>query len=532
MKTVLVFAVALGAATFAADYEAEGKRWWKHIEFLADDKLEGRNTGSAGHKAAANYVAQEFERAGLKAAGVKGYIQPVPFAVRQIDEPNSRVEIIPTGGAAERVKFGEEVLLSTRGASGVAGEPIEAEVVFVGYGLTVPDANYDDLKGLDLKGKIVVMLAGGPKSIQGNLRAHFSSERGKFLKAAGVIGTVNIANPKSMDIPWARQAASRLQPSMSLADPKFDEGGGMKCAMSFNPEKAERLFVGTGHTFKEILAAADADRELPKFSLKLKLRVKTAATVSAVESQNVVAMLEGSDRKLRNEYVVLSAHIDHLGKAQAVEGDRIFNGAMDNASGIAWMLETARRLKESGMKPKRSLIFVAVTGEEKGLQGSKFFAQNPSVKGATMVADINMDMVLPLFPLRYLEVQGLGESSLGADIRTVCADHKIEVQFDKEPDRNRFIRSDQYSFVKKGVPSLAFKFGWVPGTPEEKIYKDWYRDRYHGLSDDLKQPVDLAGAGQFTQILFDLLSRVANAEQRPQWNGDSFFKRFAAVATN
>jgi Zn-dependent M28 family amino/carboxypeptidase len=179
------------------------------------------------------------------------------------------------------------------------------------------------------------------------------------------------------------------------------------------------------------------------------------------------------------------------------------------------------------MKPKRSLIFVAVTGEEKGLQGSKFFAGNPSVKNAKMVANINMDMVLPLFPLKYLEVQGLGESTLGEDIRAVCAQHKVEVQFDKEPDRNRFIRSDQYSFVKQGVPALAFKFGWVPGTPEEKIYKDWYRDRYHGLSDDLNQPVDLPGAGQFTQILFDLLSRVANAEQRPQWNADSFFKRFA-----
>ena len=467
----------------------------------------------------------------MKAAGVKGYIQPVPFAVRQIDEPNSRVEIIPESGAPERVKFGEEVLLSTRGASGSAAEPIEAEAVFVGYGLTVPDANYDDLKGLDLKGKIVVMLAGGPKSIQGNLRSHFSSagERGKFLKAAGVIGTVTIANPKVMDIPWARQAASRLQPTMSLADPKLDEGGGLKCAMSFNPEKAERLFAGTGHAFKEMLALADADGVLPKFPLKVRFRVKTAARTSAVESQNVVAVLEGSDRKLRNEYVVLSAHIDHLGVAQAVEGDRIFNGAMDNASGIAWLLETARGLKESGMKPRRSLIFVAVTGEEKGLQGSKFFAENPSVKNAKMVADINMDMVLPLFPLKYLEVQGLGESSLGADIRAVCALHKVEVQFDKEPDRNRFIRSDQYNFIKKGIPSLAFKFGWVPGSPEEKIYRDWYRDRYHGLSDDLNQPVDLAGAGEFTQILYELLGRVANADESPKWNGDSFFKRFAVA---
>jgi len=525
-RTLVSIAFMAGAAMSGrADDLAEGKRWWKHIEFLADDKLEGRNTGSEGHRQAAAYVAGEFERSGLKAAGVKGYIQPVPFKVRQVDEAGSLVEILPVGSkAAERLKFGDEVLLSARAATSGA---VEAEAVFVGYGLTVPDLKYDDLKGLDLKGKLVVLLSGGPKAMPGNLKAHFSAERAKFLKAAGVVGTVELPNPKSMDIPWARQSASRRQPAMSLADPKFDESQGLRVGLRINPEKADRILAGSGHTFAELLQLADADKPLPKFPLKYRFRVKSAVLESAVESQNVVAMLEGADPKLKSEYVVLSAHIDHLGVAQSVEGDRIFNGAMDNASGIAWMLETARRLKESGMKPKRSLIFVAVTGEEKGLQGSKFFAAQPSITNARMVADINMDMVLPLFPLRYLEVQGLGESTLGEDIRAVCGKLGIEVQFDKEPDRNRFIRSDQYSFIKQGVPALAFKFGWIPGSPEEKIYRDWYRDRYHGLSDDLAQPVDLAGAGKFTQVLFDLLSRVANADQRPQWNTNSFFKRFA-----
>ncbi len=525
MKNILILLAACASAVVFADDLAEGKRWWKHVEFLADDKLEGRNTGSAGHKKAADYVAQEFERAGLKAAGVKGYIQPVPFTVRQLDEANSRVEIVVGSGDPEPLKFGEEVILSTRSA---LADAVEAEAVFVGYGLTVPDLQYDDLKGLDLKGKLVVFLTGSPKTMPGNLKSHFSAERAKFLKAAGVIGTIDLQNPKAMDIPWARQAASRLQPSMSLTDPKFDENAGMKAGIRYNPEKAERLFAGTGHTFAEILKLADEDKPLPKFPLGKRFRVKGATKNSGVESQNVIAVLEGSDPKLKGEYVVLSAHVDHLGVAQqAGEGDRIFNGAMDNASGIAWLLETARRLQESGMKPRRSLIFVALTGEEKGLQGSKFFAANPTVKNAKLVADINMDMVLPLFPLKFLEVQGLGESTLGADIRAVCEKQSIAVQFDKEPDRNRFIRSDQYSFIKKGIPSLAFKFGWLPGSPEEKIYRDWYRDRYHGLSDDLSQPVDLAGAGKFTQVLFDLLSRVANADQRPQWNGDSFFKRFA-----
>ena len=524
MKTLLTISVTCVLAAFADDL-AEGKRWWKHVEFLADDKLEGRNTGSPGHKIAANYIANEFERAGLKAAGTDGYIQPVPFKVTQIDESGSKVEWL-RNGAAEPVKLGDELNLSGRST---AATPLTAEAVFAGYGLVVPEQKYDDLHGLDLKGKFVVKLAGGPKSIPGNLRSHYSSaaEAWKFYKAAGVIGIISIANPKSMDIPWERQSAARLQPQMTLDDPKMDETAGLRASITINPAKAERFFEGSGHTFKELLALADADNPLPKFALKGQFRVKSAAKQSKVTSQNVVAMLEGSDPKLKNEYVLLSAHLDHLGVAEHGEGDRIFNGAMDNASGIAWLLETARNIKEQGLKPRRTLLFVAVTGEEKGLQGSKYFADHPSVKGGTMVADINMDMVLPLFPLKYLEVQGLGESSLGADIRAACAKHNVEVQFDKEPDRNRFIRSDQYSFIKRGLPSLAFKFGWVPGSAEDKIYHDWYRDRYHGVKDDLSQPVDLAGAGKFTSILFDLLSRVANADARPKWNDDSFFKRFA-----
>jgi Zn-dependent M28 family amino/carboxypeptidase len=172
-------------------------------------------------------------------------------------------------------------------------------------------------------------------------------------------------------------------------------------------------------------------------------------------------------------------------------------------------------------------VFVAVTGEEKGLQGSRYFSLNPTVPKKNIVADLNMDMFLPLFPLKYLEVQGLGESTLGDQVRAACQKAGVAVQADKEPDRNLFIRSDQYSFIRQGVPALAFKFGYVPGSPEEKIAKDWLKNRYHAPSDDLDQPVDRAAAAQFNRILLDLGERVANAPDRPHWNSDSFFKRFA-----
>jgi Zn-dependent M28 family amino/carboxypeptidase len=222
---------------------------------------------------------------------------------------------------------------------------------------------------------------------------------------------------------------------------------------------------------------------------------------------------------------VINAHLDHLGIGEPVNGDRIYNGAMDDASGDASLIEIARAIRDSGTKPKRSILFLSVTGEEKGLLGSQYFAAHPTVTG-TIVADINMDMYLPLFPLKYLEVQGLGESTLGDDVRAVAGQADIQVQADKEPEHNRFIRSDQYSFIKKGVPSLAFKFGYIPGTPEEKIFKAWYTERYHAPSDDLNQPVDLAAAAQFNVILEKLALRVADADHRPEWEPNSFFRRF------
>jgi hypothetical protein len=504
----------------------DGKRWWTHVQFLADDKLEGRDTGSKGHLKAARYIAEQFERAGLRPAG-KSYLQPVPFQVQQIDEAKCSVEAIRPNQPPEPLKLGDDVLLATRGDF---ARSIEVEAVFVGHGLVIPELKINDLAGLDLNGKAVVILSGGSSTIPGPLKSHYSSgeERTKALLAAGVVGTITIQNPKFMDVPWPRIAANRLQPSMRLADPSSIGAPSLKLAMSINPDRADHFLVGTGHTFKELLDLAGNDQPLPKFPLPMKFKVTAAAKESKVESQNVVAVLGGSDPVLKNEYVVLSAHLDHLGISQSGGADRIFNGAMDNASGVAWLLETARRVSQSEITPKRSLLFVAVTGEEKGELGSKYFAAHPLVNGK-LVADINMDMVLPLFPLKYLEVQGLGESSLGDDIRAVSKAHNVEVQFDKEPDRNRFIRSDQYSFIKKGVPALAFKFGWVKGSPEEKIYKDWYRERYHAVSDDLSQPVDLEGAGLFTSILYDLLVRVADAPEPPHWNEDSFFKRFAAA---
>ena len=518
--------IAAGVLLAAAvDYNAEGQRWWSHIQFLASDDLQGRDTGSEGHLKAARYIASEYERAGLKPAGTNGYIQPVPFNVQQIVENQSSLALV-RNGKAEPLVLGDDATLGLRGD---IQPDTDAGAVFAGYALQVPEKKYDDLAGLDLKGKIVVFLAGGPSSIPGPLKAHYSSggERWKYLKAAGAVGTATIQNPKSMDIPWSRARLSRFMPSMSLADPTLDESQGLRLAVTINAEHADKWFQGTGHTIAEILADADNDRPLPHFALPAAVRAHVQLKKWKLESQNVAALLPGTDPKLKNEYVVLTAHMDHLGVGEPINGDKIYNGAMDDASGIASDLEIARMLHDSNAKLRRSVLFVAVTGEEKGLQGSRYFAAHPTVNGKSIVADINMDMFLPLHALHYLEVQGLGESTLGDDIRAVSKAAGVEVQADKEPQRNLFIRSDQYSFIRHGIPALAFKFGYIPGSPEEKLHKDWLRDRYHAPSDDLNQPVDKAAAAQFDRIILALVERVADANSRPEWKPDSFFRRFA-----
>jgi Zn-dependent M28 family amino/carboxypeptidase len=524
------FMVSLGVAAVGAgmafgagpDWNALGKAWWAHIQFLADDRLEGRGTGTPGFEKAADYMANQFRAAGLAPAGTDGYRQRVDFKVVQLDEKRCSLDLV-SKEKTQPVKLGEDAIIA---ASSSPTENVEAGAVFAGYGLTVPESHYDDLAGQDVKGKVVVLVTGGPGNMPGPVKAHYQSgeERRKALLKAGAIGTIVIQNPKSAEVPWSRIAASRLEPRMELSDPGRGAAPPLALSIQFNAERVQMLFAGSGHTFQEILADIQANKPLPHFPLAVKVHARIGVTRLSASSENIVGVLPGTDPKLKKEYVVVSAHLDHLGIGAPVNGDRIYNGAMDDASGDASLIEVARAMKDS--KPKRSILFLSVTAEEKGELGSQYFAAHPTVTGP-IVADLNMDMYLPLFPLKYLEVQGLGESTLGDDIRAVAGAAGVQIQADKEPEHNRFIRSDQYSFIKKGVPALAFKFGWVPGSPQEKIFKAWYAERYHGPSDDLSQPVDLVAAAQFNAILEKLVLRVADADQRPEWKSDSFFRRFA-----
>jgi Zn-dependent M28 family amino/carboxypeptidase len=432
-------------------------------------------------------------------------------------------------GQVEPLTLGDDAILSTR----VDLAPtVDAPLVFAGYGLTIPELGHDDLSGLDLRDKVVVIFPGAPAEIPGALASHYQSagERWKVLRKAGAVGIITILNPAAMDIPWSRISANRAHPSMALKGAEFDETSGEKLAIIFNPEKAQKLFEGSGHTLQEMIDLVKGRKPLPHFALVPTIRAKASVNKKTVDSANLVAALPGSDPKLKNEYVVLSAHLDHLGIGEPINGDRIYNGAMDNAAGSAVLLDLIGSLKKSPKKLKRSLLFVFVTGEEKGLLGSRYFTSHPTVKPGSMIANINIDMFLPIVPLKVLTGFGLAESDMGDMVREVAQSLGVQAQADPEPQRNSFIRSDQYNFIRHGVPALAMKVGFEKGSPQQEIFKNWLTQRYHAPSEELDQPVDLAAAGQNEEIIQGLMVRLADNACRPQWKPDSFFRRYSQMA--
>jgi len=539
MRRAILFLLA-AASLLAADFAAEGGLWWAHIQVLAGDQLQGRDTGSEGYRQAVEYVATQFERFGLKPAGASGYLQPVKFEKREVAIESSSLALVH-GGQAEPLEIGADAGIGARAHLAPA---LEAPLVFVGYGIAIPEAHYDELAGLNLHGKIAVYVnAAGPVEAATNLKSHYSSgvERWAVLRRAGAVGFASIQNPR-VAAPGAAPDGAQPQPAgagrgngagrgaapaVVLADPSLQETEGQSVALTITRRGGDKFFARSGHTYDEILKLARDNQPLPKFEMNVGLRMKTTLKRDSFEAPNVAGLLPGSDPRLKDEYVIFSAHLYHLGVGRPVNGDAIYNGAMDNASGVASVLEVARLLQAAGAKPKRSILFLTVTAEEKGELGSRYFAAHPTVPSRQIVADINLDMFLPLFPLKVIEVQGLAESSLGDQIRAAAADLGVGVQTDREPEQNRFIRSDQYSFIRQGVPSLAFKFGYEFGSPEEKIRQTWVRERYHRPSDDLNQPVDKESAARFDRIIMSLLERVADGPDRPRWNPDSFFQRFA-----
>ncbi len=519
LSLALLFVAASAAPVMAAD---AADRWWSHVEVLAGPEYEGRLTGTAGYDRAAAYAAGQFKSFGLQPAGTDGFLQPMKFTVQKVLADRSSAALV-VNGQEQPLRVGPDLLL---GARTPQPKTIDAPLVFIGYGLHLPEVGYDDFARQDLKGKIAVYVNGGPGDISAALKAHSrGSETWRAAQAAGAVGLISLPTPKSMDVPWERQMQNAGQPGMYPADAGLNEIRGHAFSASFNPAEAEKLFAASGHSFAEVLALADAAKPIEAFDLKARLKAQVETEVSEVSSANVVARLPGSDPKLAAQNVVVTAHLDHLGPNTTGKGPAYYAGALDNGAGVASVLEIARTLSET--HPKRSVLFVLVTGEEKGLLGSKYFAGKPSVPADSIVANLNMDMALPLWKFDSVLIYGLDESTLGDTAKRVAGAERLEIVSDPYPDRNSFIRSDQYSFIRTGIPALSFKFGFKPDTSQAAIEKEWRAARYHALADDLSQPVEKEEAVKFNGFLGDLILAIADEPERPKWKDGSFFKRFA-----
>lgn len=499
-----------------------------HMKFLANDLLEGRGTGTRGFDLAALYVTAQFEAMGLEPAGTVGFFQQVPLRRSKVDLSKSSFAIERNGTTTELTREKDFVLAPTWAASETF---VTAPVVFVGFGVTAPEKNYDDYASIDVRDKIVAYLAGAPEKFESYLRAHHASsgEKARNAAAHGAVGMIMIRRPVDEErTGWdrvVRQSTHARMRWIDLDGTLINSYPTIQSQVTVSRPGAEKLFAGSPRSLTQVFATASEG--LPQaFPLPGRVMLKTVNEQSSLESPNVAALLRGSDPALKDEYLVYSGHLDHLGIGVPVAGDSIYNGAVDNGSGIAGMLEVARLFAELPKRPRRSILFLAVTGEESGLLGSDFFAHHPTVPLASIVANLNIDMVSVLYPPQDLVALGAENSTLGKTARKAAAALKLEVSPDPKPEENYFVRSDQYSFIKMGIPALALDAGMKtskPGINTDELVREWTRARYHAPQDDLNQPMDFDAVATVMKANFLVGYEVVNARERPRWNEGDYF---------
>ncbi len=500
------------------------------VTFLADDLLRGRDTGSEGYRIAANYVAAEFARLGLSPAGENGsFFQEVPFKTAQVDIEEASMAIT-VGGETRALVMGDDFFMSGS-VNNPAGE-VSADLVFAGYAIHAPELGHDDLDGLDVEGKIVVALSGAPTSFNTEIRAHHGSgtTKSKALRERGAAGFVSFSTLEAEKRrPFARLKRFVGFKSYDWVAPAADEGGAgsIKAAATISHDVARLMFEGAERSLDEVLEEA-ADGAPKGFDLMASAAMKRSSTLSdTFESPNVLAVLEGSDPALKDEYVVLSAHLDHIGVNESATGDdKINNGALDNASGVAILMEVARAYVRSGERPRRSILFAIVAAEEKGLLGAEYFAHYPTLEKSSLIANVNLDMPILLYDFTDVVAFGAERSSLGPVTERALAKIGVSLSPDPMPQEGIFTRSDHYRFVQQGIPSVFLVTGWgegVGGKDGGAIFREFLGKTYHSPADDLSQEIDFDAGAKFAHANWLIASAIANADERPSWNEGDFF---------
>lgn len=507
------------------------------VRYLADDRMQGRETGTPGYDLAADYVARRFIDSGLAPGGDDGgYFQAVPLLQATRLAEGARLEV-RRGGKAIALRFRDEFLPMPNFDAPEAA--VEAPAVFVGQAVHAPELGHDDFAGLELDGKIAVLFGGAPAAFDDTRRAFHSSGREKLRNIAerGAIGVVFVSTADDeARSPWARGVENWEKPSMRL---RGEDGRGidtwpqLRAGASVSAAAADALFAGGDQSAAMLFDAARQGR-LRGFDLPGTLAIASRSRIEPLDSRNVVARLPGSDPALADEHVVYTAHLDHVGIGAPVEGDRIYNGALDNALGVAIMLEAARELQRLPDRPRRSQLFVALTAEEKGLLGSEWFARAPTVPRAGLVANINMDMPVLTAPSSDVVPIGVEHSSLEGVLEAAASEVGVKLSPDPFPEEAVFVRSDQYSFVRAGIPAVYLDGGVIGTDParDPKVAATWFlRNCYHRPCDDASLPIQYDAAARLAKLNARIGQLIGDVDARPAWNdGDFFGERFGAAA--
>ena len=500
-----------------------------HVEFLADDRLEGRDTGSRGHEIAARYVASRFREMGLEPGGANGsWFIDVPLR-RAATAPNVPVASIhTTGGGIQPLRWGTDFTVRpslTEAHRTLAAAPL----VFVGYGLDEPSLGLNDYRRLDVRGAIVVALPGSPRGMPTEIAAHLGSTRAEAAARHGAIGLVILSG----DGRARSDLGGGMRPATNWVDGagRTGDSAGLRARLTLSPEWEARLFIGTPQSLQTVRAIARAGKPPAGFVLPGRITLTADSTWTDFTSPEVIARLPGSDPARQADHVVLMAHLDHLGvKQNAKPGeDSIYNGALDNAAGVATMLEAAREFVASGKPPARSLLFIANTGEEKGQLGADYLAVHPPVPAASIVSVVDLDMPLPLYDFTDVTAFGADHSTVARTVAEAGASMGIKVSPDPMPQESIFVRSDHYSFVRQGVPAILLMTGYANGG--EAVWKHFMANIYHSPADDLSQPISWRALAKYSILNYRIARALADAPDRPRWfTGDYFGNRFAPSA--
>lgn len=495
------------------------------LAFLADDALEGREAGSRGHRAAADFVADRFRSLGLEPGADGNRFQQVPLRFARRNLNKAEMTLVSPDGARETLVHLEDFIISRSLAARAFA--VEAQIVFAGYGVVDAAAGYNDYGSIDARGKIVVVFSGAPATFGSEQRAFLGDGDTKRVAAAarGAIGLITVPTKDgAARTPWPRVVMGASSFGATWIGPDGDpfvEAPEIAAGAFMSASGAQKLFTGAREGFDALQALQTAGKPLPTFDLPRRAVLRGASKFKSAMSPNVIGVIEGSDPALANEAVVVTAHLDHLAnrKAKTRGEDVINNGAMDNAMGVALMIEAARKLTHG--RPRRSVVFIAVTAEEKGLLGAGYFARYPTLGSKKIVANVNLDMPLTLYPLADVVAFGAERSSLGPVVKAAAEEMGLALTPDPFPEEGIFTRSDHFRFVEQGVPSI-FLFSGVAGDGRE-IFADFLKNHYHKPSDDLSLPIDYAAAAKFAELNADIVRRIADADDPPRWNEGDFF---------